>query len=185
MQMRTGIGKGLGRRMAHERGTALAELAIVMPLLMVLLLGMLDFGKAFNSWIDETHLANEGARLAAVNYTAPSCGSSNPNVCLAQYIQQGADFGELKNGRGPDSYASGQSAAQVCISYPSNTAKSPATQGLIGDPVQVTVSVNYQWLRYVTGKLNLGGTTPITGKATMRLEQPAPASAVGVRSCYP
>jgi TadE-like protein len=186
MRIPTAISTRWRRPLAQDRGTALAELAIVMPLLMVLLLGMLDFGKAFNSWIDETHLANEGARLAAVNYAAPSCGSSNPNVCLAQYIQQGADFNELKTGRSSDAYAPGQNAAQVCISYPSNTAKSPATSGLIGDPVQVTVSVNYQWLKYVTGRLNLpGGTTPITGKATMRLEQPAPASAVGIRSCYP
>ena len=43
---------------------------VVLPLLMMLLLGMLDFGKAFNSWIDETHMANVGARLASVGYPA-------------------------------------------------------------------------------------------------------------------
>lgn len=172
----------LRRRFASSRGTALAELAIVMPLLMVLLLAMVDFGKAFNSWIDETHLANEGARLASVNYSVPGCSNSNPDICLAQYVQQGADFSELKNGRAGDAYALAQSATKVCISYPQNTANSPATQGLIGDPVQVTVSVNYQWLKYLTGRLNLGS-TPITGKATMRLEQPAPANSVGVTSC--
>jgi len=169
-----------------EQGTALVELALVLPLLMILLLGMLDFGKAFNSWIDETHLANEGARLAAVNYSVPGCTNSNPDICLAQYIQQGADFSELKSGRSSDAYAPGQNPAQVCISYPQNTANSPATQGLIGDPVQVTVSVDYQWLKYVTGRLSLpGGKTPITGKATMRLEQPAPSAAASIRSCYP
>jgi len=172
------------RWLADERGTALVELGIVLPLLMVLLLGMLDFGKAFNSWIDETHLANEGARLAAVNYGVAGCTNPNPDVCLAQYVQQNADTAELKSGRSGDSYAPAQSSAQVCISYPQNTAKSPATSGLIGDPVQVTVSVDYKWLNYVTGRLNLG-TTPITGKATMRLEQPAPTSAIGIRSCYP
>src|SRR5919201_851538 len=184
--MQNGIQSTWRRRIARERGTALAELAIVMPILMVLVLGMIDFGKAFNSWIDETHLANEGARLASVNYSVPGCTNSNPDICLAQYIQQGADFGELKSGRSSDAYAPAQNAAQVCISYPQNTANSPATQGLIGDPVQVTVSVNYQWLKYVTGRLKLpGGVPPITGKATMRLEQPAPSTAAGVRSCYP
>src|SRR6266480_3508109 len=72
-------------RLRGERGAALAELAIVMPLLLVLLLGMIDFGRAFTNWIDETHLANTGARLAAVSYcpdptTAPpvgDCGWSN------------------------------------------------------------------------------------------------------------
>jgi Flp pilus assembly protein TadG len=176
----------LRTRLRSERGTALAELAIVIPLVMVLLLGMIDFGKAFNTWIDEQHLANEGARLAAVNYAVGGCSNSNTNVCLAQYIQQGADSGELRSGRSADSYAPSQSATQVCISYPQNTANSPATRGLIGDPVQVTVSVDYKWLNYITGRLSLpGGTTPITGTATMRLDQPAPANAVNTRSCYP
>src|SRR6059058_558664 len=116
-------------RARDERGTALAELAIVMPLLMVLLLGMLDFGKAFNSWIDETHLANQGARLASVGYPAVvgGCDGStapNPNICLTQYIQQGADLAELKSGRVGDAYSDAQSPAQVCISYPTNPSTS-------------------------------------------------------------
>src|SRR5437660_292654 len=56
--------KSTRMRLSDARGVALAELALVLPLLLVLLLGMLDFGKAFNDWIDETHLANEGAGLA-------------------------------------------------------------------------------------------------------------------------
>jgi Flp pilus assembly protein TadG len=171
---------------ASERGTAIVELAFVLPLLLILLIGMLDFGKAFNSWIDETHLANEGARLAVVNYGVSGCTNSNPDICLAQYIQQNADTPELKSGRSSDSYSPAQNAAQVCISYPLNNAKTPATQGQIGDPVQVTVSVNYKWLNYLTNRLSLpGGTTPITGKATMRLEQPAPVNAASIKSCYP
>src|SRR5207302_5587027 len=54
----------LGR---DERGTSVTELALVLPLLLLLILGMIDFGKAINYWIDNTHLANEGARLAVVN----------------------------------------------------------------------------------------------------------------------
>src|SRR5919202_2382613 len=94
----------LRTRLRSERGTALAELAIVIPILMVLLLGMIDFGKAFNTWIDEQHLANEGARLAAVNYAVAGCANSNPNICLAPYVQRGADSGELTSGRSADSY---------------------------------------------------------------------------------
>jgi hypothetical protein len=156
----------------------MVELALVLPLLLVLMLGMLDFGKAFNSWIDETHLANEGARLAAVGYPVAGCGV-NPNVCLAQYIQGSADLPELKSGRAGDAYAPQQNAAKVCISYPNNPATT--TSGLVGDPVQVTVSVNYQWLRYLSTRIGLG-TTPITGKATMRLEQNPTNKTAG---CYP
>ena len=50
-----------------ERGAALVEFALVVPILLVLLMAMLDFGKAFNYWIDETQLASSGARWAVVN----------------------------------------------------------------------------------------------------------------------
>jgi len=177
-------------KLVEDRGVALAELALVLPLLLLLLFGMLDFGKAFNEWIDETHIANEGARLAAVGYPAVvgACDGSkapNPNVCLTQYLQQAADIPELRSGRTGDAYAAAQSAAQVCISYPTNPATS--SFGQIGDPVQVTVRVTYRWLNYLVNRVNLGA-TPILGKATMRLERRAASgstSVPGTKTCYP
>jgi Flp pilus assembly protein TadG len=173
-----------------EEGTALVEFALILPILALLLFAMLDFGKAFNSWIDETHLANQGARLASVGYPAVvgACdGSSaaNPNVCLTQYIQKSADLAELKSGRAGDAYAASQDPAQVCISYPTNPSSN--TFGQVGDPVQVTVQSTYHWLNYLIKQVSLGA-TPILGKATMRLERNAAAgakSAPGTKTCYP
>ena len=54
-------------RIRDESGTALVEFAFVLPLLLVLILGIADFGRAFHYWIDSTHLANVTARYAAVN----------------------------------------------------------------------------------------------------------------------
>ena len=165
-------------RIAEEQGTAIIELALVLPLLLLLMIGMVDFGKAYNEWIDSTHLANEGARLAAVNYNAPTCTGSNQTTCLAQYIQQNGDLKEITNGRSSDSYAPAQNAAQVCISFPPVSGHSTP---LVGDPVQITVTTNYRWLNYLSSKLRFG-TTPIIGKATMRLEGVPTSFAAG---CYP
>jgi Flp pilus assembly protein TadG len=66
-----------------ESGVALVEFALVLPLLLVLLLGVLDFGKGFNYWIDETHLANEAARFAVVNKN-PGTSGSLQNYVLSQ-----------------------------------------------------------------------------------------------------
>src|SRR2546423_11636397 len=52
---------------ADERGVALIEFALVLPMVLLLLLGMIDVGKAVNYWNDETHLANEASRAIAVN----------------------------------------------------------------------------------------------------------------------
>jgi hypothetical protein len=163
---------------------------------------MLDFGKAFNEWMSQTHLASEGARLAAVNYCpAPntdgsgsltcdwssiSCGS-DANHCLAQYIYGqiektfGENVNELKDGRAVSTIAPAQNATQVCISYP-NLA---ATQ--VGDPVHVTLVVQYQWLHYLTAKLDFTfAHTPIRGAATMRLEsKPFSGVSLTTPACYP
>jgi Flp pilus assembly protein TadG len=170
-----------------SRGVALAELALVLPLLLVLILGMVDFGKAFNEWIDETHLANEGARLAAVGYpaiagTCNGATATNPNDCLARWIQASADLPELQSGRTGNAYVGAQDAARVCISYPTNPVT--GSHGQVGDPVQVTVRTTYHWLNYLVRQVDLGA-TPIEGKATMRLERQAATAAAATTTCYP
>jgi Flp pilus assembly protein TadG len=166
-----------------NRGTALAELALVLPLLLLLIMGMLDFGKLFNEWIDETHLANEGARLAAVGYLADGCTSAaNPNTCIVQQIQGDTSIPELKNGRTVTPYAAAQGAVRVCISYPTNPATT--THGLVGDPVEVTVATTYHWLNYLVRTIPFPA-TPIVGRATMRLERRATDTAAATTTCYP
>src|SRR5919199_3019464 len=76
-----------------ERGVALTEMALVLPLLLLLILGIIDFGKAINYWIDNTHLANEGARFAMVNKN-PGAGLGTPKT-LQQYILDQVDSAEL------------------------------------------------------------------------------------------
>src|SRR5215211_4186607 len=46
------------RLTSDERGVALVEFALVLPILLLILFGVIEFGKAFTMWIDETHLAN-------------------------------------------------------------------------------------------------------------------------------
>jgi Flp pilus assembly pilin Flp len=140
----------IGAATARENGAALVEFALVLPVLTVLLFGVLEFGKLFNYWIDETHLTAEGARWAVVN-NVPS-GSS-----LQQYIVDQADSAELRSG------------AHVCISFPKGGTP------LVGDPVQVDMSYN-AGIPVVSGVLKtfFGGTMPssitIRGSSTMRLE---------------
>src|SRR4051794_27742312 len=83
---------------ADERGVALVEFALVLPLILLLLFGMIDFGKAFNYWNDETHLANEAARYAVVNRNPfPQPPGFAGTWDLEHAIKEDADTGELKN----------------------------------------------------------------------------------------
>src|SRR3954466_13202404 len=81
---------------ADERGAALVEFVLVLPLVLLLLFGMVDFGKAFNYWNDETHLANEAARYAVVNKNPlPPPAGFTGTWDLEQAVKEDADSGEL------------------------------------------------------------------------------------------
>jgi len=49
-----------------EKGAAAVEFALILPILVVLVFGIFQFGIAYNRYIAITHAAREGARLAAV-----------------------------------------------------------------------------------------------------------------------
>jgi Flp pilus assembly protein TadG len=147
------------RKLRSERGQAAVEFALVVPVICLLVLALIDFGKALNYWLDTSHLANEGARMAAVLGNSPEPGGN-----WKQWIQQHAETTELRNGTG-----SVTSPAQVCVSFPNGAPK-------IGDPVTVTVSAPYKWIPFVGG-----ATVNLRAEATMRLER-MPTYAAG---CYP
>lgn len=53
------------RWLRSERGQTMVETAMVLPILLVLVFGMIDFGRVFNAWITVTNSAREGARVGA------------------------------------------------------------------------------------------------------------------------
>lgn len=67
--VKSGGPETLGARRRRESGAALIEAAFVLPILLVLAMGMLDFGRAFHTKSLLDQAAREGARVAVV--TAP------------------------------------------------------------------------------------------------------------------
>ena len=161
-----GVANALARVIKQERGAALTEFALVLPILLLLLLGMIDFGKAISYWIDETHLANEGARWAAVN-SNPGSGAGKT---LQQYILDQADSGELHGDVQGTQQTTHSAAVKICFYKASDG--SPLTTGAVGDTVEVIVRYDYNWLHYLTARAGIGPSTTITGKSAMRLEAP-------------
>ncbi len=52
-----------------ERGQSMAEFAMILPIFLVLVFAIVDFGMGLNAWITVTNSAREGARLGAVGGT--------------------------------------------------------------------------------------------------------------------
>jgi Flp pilus assembly protein TadG len=55
-------------RKARDRGTAAVEFVLVLPALLLIVFGIIDFGRALNAQIVLTGAAREGVRLAALGY---------------------------------------------------------------------------------------------------------------------
>ena len=55
------------RRRGVERGAAAVEFALILPLLILLIGGIIDFGRAYFTQIELTNAAREGARAAVVS----------------------------------------------------------------------------------------------------------------------
>jgi hypothetical protein len=66
----------------ETRGAEIAEAAIVLPLMFMLLLGIYWFGRAYNTYATITHAAREGARAA----TAPTCALCGNTALLEAQV---------------------------------------------------------------------------------------------------
>jgi len=133
----------------------------VIPILLLLIVGIFEFGKAFNYWIDLNHLANEGARWAAVDKVPPYDGNpGNPApTCdaIKQYLLSQMNTGDLK---------AKVTAANISITVPSPSGPTPQ----VGDAVTVSITAPGYRIASLGEGINLG-TVNLGSKSTMRLEQ--------------
>ncbi len=78
---------------ARDRGQAVAELALLLPLLALILLGCLDLGRVFSVWLTLSNGTREGARYVAGKPSATF--SEIEQVTRADIAQQGLPAGEV------------------------------------------------------------------------------------------
>lgn len=68
----------------NEQGQSLVEFALVLPLLVILLVGILEFGWLYNGQITLTSAAREGARVAAVQDVQLTAANTYDSALNAQ-----------------------------------------------------------------------------------------------------
>jgi Flp pilus assembly protein TadG len=137
------------RRHKRERGQNLVEFALVLPIFLVIVFGIIDFGMGLKSWIQVTNAAREGARYAAV-----TCATADADIDLVKdrAVASSADL-----------VAAGDVDVTNC---PGDSTES----------VTVTVEYDYSLITPLGGMLSiLGGfgipdTISISSASDMRLE---------------
>ncbi|MDP2661513.1 MAG: TadE/TadG family type IV pilus assembly protein [Dehalococcoidia bacterium] len=108
-------------RTRSERGEALVEFVILAPVLMLLLFGMVDFGRVYDAWVVSTNAAREGARYAAIYSTKDYLS----NAQVVQMSQQKA-FDYLTGGMGGRTDVS-YTLSDITVSMPSTRWQQPVT----------------------------------------------------------
>jgi hypothetical protein len=143
-------------RGAHaESGQAAVEFALVLFPLLLVVVGIVQFGIAISFWQDQQRLAAAGARVAIVNCAAATWCTPT----LAQYLAAQP----LSRGDRP--------VADVCFLSKSDDRGTPSQtddRALKGDSIRVRLSMPFNLVPILgVGELKIGAET------TMHLEQNA------------
>jgi Flp pilus assembly protein TadG len=148
----------ISARLRQERGQALVEFAVVLPVLILIILGILYFGRFEDYSNQETQLAAQGARWAATNV------NPSGSLTLQNYIQSLASP-ELQAGSSDVT-----TAAKVWIYYPTS-----GTGNAVGQPVRVCVAATVKYpffsgsstlVEYATMRIEVTDTTAFTASTT-------------------
>jgi Flp pilus assembly protein TadG len=149
------------RARVGEEGQALVELAFVIPLVVLFLFGIIDFGLALNQKNSETNVANFAVRQAAV------VTSTAQTVTCA-----GVGYTTLGTWAACEATAAGEPSSTVCVGDFKNVSGSstvPSSTYTTGDPIKVESSSNFSWLKLIQGHVS-GLSSTIGADATMRYE---------------
>lgn len=146
----------LSRRSRSERGAVLVEAAVALPLLLLVVMGIVDFGRLFQRYEVLTNAAREGARVAVL-----PVGYSDAQVQerVRQYIGSGGLDKALATPQAPQETTSELSPG-VCVTVKTVTVTYPHTYSFVGGIVKFFGGTGF-------------GTTQLKATASMRSEGPA------------
>jgi Flp pilus assembly protein TadG len=81
----------MSRSKRDDRGAAMVEFAIVLPVLLLILLGIIEFGRAYNTQVSIQAAAREGARELALRHSSTDVVSATrdgaPSVTIDTIAQ--------------------------------------------------------------------------------------------------
>lgn len=105
----------MAARPGAEHGQTVVELALLLPIIVVLMFGALEVGRVFNTWIMVTQAAREGARAGAARCSSdPACSTT-----VATWVDDslaGLDPADRRWSMSPAPYTAG-GTLQVQVEY--------------------------------------------------------------------
>lgn len=152
------------KRRSGEQGAALVELALVLPLLLVVIAGIVDFGFAFQRYEVVTNAAREGARLGSESgYDATFIQTR-----VREYVKEGLNLSDSSmNVVMP-------SANSVMVSYPNVTIPLSGGGSAVAPTTRVDAFYHHQFMLLgpVMGliKASWGQSITLKSSSVMRIQ---------------
>lgn len=138
-------------RIRNQRGAALLETAITLPIILLVCVSIFEFGRAYQTWQVLTNAAREGARVAILGETT--------DVMVTDVVRSYMESGQLPQ------FATATVNVERTVAFGSNTAS------------RVTVSYPFDFIvlnpvvRLINASSTTGqGTTMMQSSAMMRNE---------------
>lgn len=157
-------------RLKSQRGQALVEFALILPILLAVIIGIFDFGTAYNQKNDQNFLVNQAARYASVNACAP-CDPLDGVNAIRNYVKSTAATNHLRG-----------SLTHVDFCLPPLRGGG-TNDGSVGNPLQVTVTSPFDWLGVLVNTGLPGGSIKIKATVTTRILQPSDGSLYSAGAC--
>ena len=98
----------------RQRGQSIIEMALLLPLMLVLIVGALEFGRVFFTKIVITNAAREAAYYLSINPTDYSGGSAPNTVLAAQSEASNSGIPNISVTISPTSYA-GEPSFEITV----------------------------------------------------------------------
>ncbi|HEX5437017.1 MAG TPA: TadE family protein [Gemmatimonadaceae bacterium] len=138
----------LARFVRRTHGTAMVEFAIVLPLLLMLVFGIIDFGRAFFLMNNLTSAVREGGRYGATIFPDPTAAAAQDAIKarVVAYIQTfgGADDDPTVTVTGTSGSGTLQSITVTIVDYPF-TPITPLA-GMVGlGTISMSPSAVFRW----------------------------------------
>ena len=160
-----------GECMKNESGSAAVEFALVLPLLLLVLFGTIEFGILMYDQSVITNAAREGARWGAVQ----SIGLTHPISCTdpgISTIQGGNPATCSGSGSGTACLVASNYGSQYLITFGTSTSSNPSVTVSCGPTTStINVKVNYSYQGLGLGILSaLRGSEQLTSTSVMYYE---------------
>ena len=140
-------------------GQTLVEFALVLPIFMLVIITVLEFGRAITYWHDLNNSAQVAARYAVVNRypgipPAAPCPTNCPSGGFLAWAKSDLNSGALAN----------NTTVSICY-RDDDGSNSPSA----GDPITVTMTYVFKPFKFIKQS-----DLTLRGKATLRMEQNNP-----------